>query len=256
MRRLQVNRFQLRHSSAALLSLLLGAASAACGAASTSAPEDINVVLTHTAGGGAFADLGGGTARLTLHGVGASTGYSAEQPVPASGVTSTKAVLDEYEWDPANPPTAAVAVTDATATSNQNVILVSLMNPSYDKTLATLSFDVQLATNYRGQNLARYVADADSSLPPSFGQTTVVIDSWWHHSCSRGYIQCYLHYGCCSQPFVTHPLGNMKVDRCWSWSQLSCQPCSDDPCKSGFPNECGSGNCYASCMGASECNPT
>jgi len=230
----------------------------ACGDASTYRdPEDVSVKLVLTGGGGTLGDLGDGTYQLSLRDVGATAGYSAEEPAAASGETSTRAVIEQYEWDETNPPTAAILITDPAVPDTQDTMLVRIMSPRYDEANATLSLDVQLDTNYDGQILASYAADADASLPASFGQTTLVVDSFWHHpSCSRGYISCYLHYGCCSQPFVTHPLGRFKVDRCWSWSRLACVPCSDDPCKSQYPNECGGGNCYSSCLDASDCTPT
>jgi hypothetical protein len=230
----------------------------ACGGGSAESDvEGVSAQLVVTAGGGTLTDLGHGTYQLTLHGVGATTGYAAEDPAPASGETSTRTVIEQYEWDESNPPTAAILVTDPAVADTQDTMLVRIMNPRYDEASATLSLDVQLDTAYDGQILAGYVARADASLPASFGQTTVVVDSFWHHfSCSKGYITCYLHYGCCSQPFVTRPLGRFKVDRCWSWSRVACVPCSDDPCKSQFPDECSGGNCYTSCMDANECTPT
>lgn len=253
----QPPRFRLasRAITPAILALSLAAA---CGDGSYREPDGASAKLVLTAGGGTLADQGYGTYLLTLHEVGATAGYSAEQPVSASGETSTRAIIEQYAWDETNPPTAAVLVTDPAVAKDQDTMLVRIMKPRYDEANATLSLEAQLDTTYDGQILAGYVSNADASLPASFGQTTVVVDSFWHHhfSCSKGYVSCYLHYGCCSQPFVTHPLGRFKVDRCWSWSQFACVPCSEDPCKSQFPKDCGKGNCYDSCQDSDDCTPT
>ena len=218
--------------------------------------DSVNILLTHRAGGGSFENLGYGTYRLTLFNVAAQTTYAAEQPEPASGQTATSAVMKEFNWNPVDPPIAAVVITDPAVSDTQDVLLVRLMSPVYNESLATLSFDVQIETNYRGQNLLPYVAHADLSLPASFGQVSVVVDSIWHHfTCGKGYIQCYLHYGCCSQPFVTQPLGSFKVSKCWSWGSMACIPCSNDPCAPQFPDYCVAGNCYTSCLDADDCTP-
>jgi len=217
--------------------------------------DDVNVLFTHRAGSGLFEDIGNGTYRLTLYNVDVSTGYSARQPELTSGSTSTKTVIEKYDWDPANPPTAAVVITDPAVPDTQDVMIVRLLKPVYNESSASLSFYVQLDSNYREPNLAPYLADADPSLPASFGQVNVVVDSFLPHQCSDGYIQCYRHYGCCSQPSVTQPLGSFKVHRCWSWSHVACIPCSEDPCKTHFPDECGGGTCYTSCLDDSSCWP-
>jgi hypothetical protein len=215
------------------------------------------VLFTHQASGGSFTDLGDGLYRLTLNGVAASASYSAAYPEPASGNTTTKAVITELDWTPANPPIAAVVITDPTVSNTQDVMLVGLLNPVYNESLATLSFYMRHETNYQGQNLASYILDADSSLPASFGEVNVIVDLHihWPFSCGSGYIGCYLHYGCCSQPTVTQPLPRFKVSKCWMWTWMKCMPCSEDPCGAQYPDQCGKGNCYIDCLNADQCYP-
>lgn len=212
-----------------------------------------NALLTHKAGSGTFQMRDSGTHRLTLHNVAAATYYYTEQPEQA-GETSTKAVFDQFPGDAVNLPRAAVIVTDPAVPNNQNVMIVRLMSASYDEARATLTFDMQIENNYQGKYLAHYVADADTSLPSTFGPVNVEVESLFH-GCSKGYITCYRHYGCCSQSAVTDPVGRIKVDRCWWWSTMKCEPCSDDPCAKPFPNECGRGNCYDSCLNDDSCWP-
>jgi hypothetical protein len=232
----------------------------ACGGATDGAfvhPDDVAIVLTIPVDGGSFASLGSDTYRLSMHGVAASSGFVAHQPEPTSGQAATGAIVDPYRWDPANPPTAAVVVADPGTAESKGVLLLRILNPRYDAMTATLTADVQIDTTYRGEHLAPFVGEAASSLPASFGQASVVIESWWHHpSCGSGHVQCYLHYGCCTQPAQTHPLGNVKVGMCWSWSAFSCVPCHDDPCGAGFPDACGAKNCYTSCLNDAGCMPT
>jgi hypothetical protein len=210
--------------------------------------EDINVLITHQASGGSFVDLGNGLYRLTLNNVVASAGYSAKQPEQVSGNTTTRAVINEYPWDASNPPPAAVVITDPAVPITQNVMLARFMHPVYDESLAKLTFYAQIETNYQGENLTQYVADADSSLPASFGQVSVALDLHWPFSCGRGYIQCYRHYGCCNNPVATEPTPRFKVSKCWSWSWMKCRPCHDDECAKNYPKECGQGDCYIDCL--------
>jgi hypothetical protein len=227
--------------------------------------DDVNVLLTHQANSGSFENLGDGsledsfkgTYRLTLNNVATSVAYSAEQPLPASGNTSMRAVIDELDWNPSNPPIAAVVITDPAVSDTQDVMLVRLMYPVYDESLKTLSFYVQQENTYQGKNLVSYIADADSSLPASFGQVNVMVDLHihWPFSCGSGYIGCYLHYGCCSQPTVTQPLPRFKVSKCWMWSWMKCMPCSEDPCGAQYPDQCGKGNCYIDCLNDDACYP-
>lgn len=238
-----------------LTPVLLIVSSLACSeGASYEHPDDVQAKLTLTAQSGTFTALEDGLYALTLGGVSRTIGYSAEDPVAASGDASTREVLENYAWDEANPPSAAVVISDPAVSQDHDSMLLRLMLPTYDESTGTLSMYVQADTTYAGELLAPYASGADASLPTSFGRVTVFVESWWHHwSCSKAYITCYRHFGCCIQPAVTQPVGRYKVDRCWRWSSFSCQPCSDDPCASKYPHECGGGDCYISC--ADDCDP-
>lgn len=72
-------------------------------------------------------------------------------------------------------------------------------------------------------------------------------------SCSAGQVTCYRHYECCDRPLLTQPVGIYQGSMCWSWSSMSCQPCSND-CAAQFPSDCGQGNCYNSCIDDPGCS--
>ena len=190
--------------------------------------EDGSVLFVQTATGGSFVpNPAGGTPEsdgtptpgggadylLTLEGHPGGTVYFSDRPERVFGEAPTQAFLDGLGFAPANPPNAAlVAQTEA----GEDVVVLELLNPTYDEATATVTYGANILAEYAGEGLAHVAArQQDDMLPEQFGRASLFIDD-----CSDADpLDCYAS--------CTHSVGNLgRRGMCWSWGDIKCEPCS------------------------------
>jgi hypothetical protein len=158
---------------------------------------------------------------LRLEGVEAETIYFSDRPARIAGTVENQKFLDGLGFEAKNPPNAAVVLTHPVSKS-QDVIIAQLLNPRYDATAATLTYDVIVMKNYKGRGLQHWVEMADPSLPESFTQVSLFIDD-----CPDGDVMCYGIYQRMGRQNCRVGCGSVgrSVGYCWSWASFSCRPC-------------------------------
>lgn len=113
---------------------------------------------------------------LTLENVWPETTYFSDRPQRISGTMSNEEFLGlDGMFSIDNPPNAAVVLSDAS--SEEDVILVELMNPQYDPAAGRLIYAVQLVNDEVSAGLKNWRARKDQSLPNSFSHVTLFIDN-------------------------------------------------------------------------------
>ncbi len=113
---------------------------------------------------------------LTLENVWPETTYFSDRPQRISGTMSNEEFLGlDGMFSIDNPPNAAVVLSDAS--SEEDVILVELMNPQYDPAAGRLIYTVKLFNDEVSAGLKNWRARKDQSLPNSFSHVTLFIDS-------------------------------------------------------------------------------
>lgn len=169
---------------------------------------------------------------LTLTGHAGETVYFSDRPARVFGEAATGKFLAGLGFTPADPPNAALVAETA---QGSDVLLVELMNPSYDEVTATLTYEADVARQYQGEGL-KFQADQqqDETIAPEFSQASLFIDDCWNTI-----IDCLTPQGV----LTCGPFANLKVGQCWHWDSLSCYPCQDptDACNNAFPGTCCSG---------------
>ncbi len=191
---------------------------------------------TPTSDGGS----GGADYLLTLAGHTGNTVYFSDRPERIFGASPTQAFLDGLGFPPNNPPNAALVTTDADG--NEDILVVELFQPSFDATAGTVSYGVNILSDYEGR--LDFVAgrQADEDLGTTFGEASLFIDDCPDLTvCDRPFVHNELYIG---------PLPGGSVGLCWHWSDVDCTPCNgnsngyyDDLCNSTYP-DCG-GECAA-----------
>jgi hypothetical protein len=116
-----------------------------------------------------------GTMTLTLTGVRPETVYFSDKPARVSGVIDTVIFNASSLWHGTSSPNAALMIPDA-PTSNDTVIL-SLSNPRYNRTSATIQYSAVPVPNYIGDGLKAYRTFADPMVQEQFGQAMLFIDN-------------------------------------------------------------------------------
>jgi hypothetical protein len=113
---------------------------------------------------------------LTLENVWPETTYFSDRPQRISGTMSNEEFLGlDGMFSIDNPPNAAVVLSDAS--SEEDVILVELMNPQYDPAAGRLIYTVKLLNDEVSAGLKNWRARKDQSLPNSFSHVTLFIDN-------------------------------------------------------------------------------
>lgn len=155
---------------------------------------------------------GGAQYLLTLDGHPGGTVYFSDRPERIFGDAPTRQFLDGLGFSPANPPNAAlVAQTDA----GEDVLVLELLNPSYDAAAGTLIYGANVLSQYAGEGLAHVAArQRDDTIAPQFGRASLFIDDCPAQNPLECYSDCSTTQG---------NLGNQGM--CWSWSAIQCVPC-------------------------------
>lgn len=120
--------------------------------------------------------------KLTLNGVYSNTMIFSDRPDRNVGQITTGQYAevwtkgqDSFEADP---PNAALVMNQEDA--SENIIVVELLNPVYDAEKETLVYDIVELNPEEGMNAFQA---SNATLPSSFGQATLFIDSAIHKIC-------------------------------------------------------------------------
>lgn len=150
---------------------------------------------------------------LTLEGHTGNTVFFSDRPERIFGEASTQTFLDNLGFSVANPPNAALVTNDADG--NEDILVVELIEPSYDADAGTITYGVNILSDYEGG--LDFVAgrQQDEDLAPTFGEASLFIDD-----CpDANPLYCLTACGA--------SVGDLGVrGTCWKWSSLDCEPCS------------------------------
>ena len=207
---------------------------------------DDATLFVQTAAGGTFLPntlatpdgMEHGTYLLTLSGhPGQTIGFS-DRPQRNFGQLATPAFLEALGFTPDNPPNAALVV--STPDGTDDILVLELLNPSYDDEAGLLLYEANILGEYAGEVLSP-VADRqqDQELVSEFDHASLFIDD-----CADLTIGCRD-----AQCNSVGDVGNHGM--CWNWDAFECQPCDGgwsgmaQLCNSTYPAQCG-GQCQTS----------
>ncbi len=164
---------------------------------------------------------GGADYLLTLKGHTGNTVYFSDRPERIFGESPTQTFLDGLGFTPDNPPNAALVTNDADG--NEDILVVELLNPVYDAEAGSVTYGVNILSDYEGG--LNFVAgrQQDEDLGATFGEASLFIDD------------CADLGGC----FVLNDISGidqyigaipdgLSTGMCWHWKSISCQPCNGD----------------------------
>ena len=151
---------------------------------------------------------GGADYLLTLEGHHGATIYFSDRPDRIFGDWPTQEFLDVLGFTPANPPNAAL-VTQADEDAEDEVLILELIEPTYDEATDTLTYGATVLGGYAGEPLTAIVADQDADVvPETFGRASLFIDSL--NFCT--YTSCRLPGGVLAFPIPGGPYrGEIKM---------------------------------------------
>lgn len=173
---------------------------------------------------------------LTLQGVAAQTIFFSDRPDRIVGQAPTERFLDALGFTPANPPNAAIVAERAIRRDTQEVLVIELMNPTYDLDEGRITYEARVLADYGEHGLEHIIGQRqDYELAEIFGTGSMFIDD-----CSDGHSKCALK----SDGTI---IGRMNhIGCCWSWNELECRVCDHDGdsgyygqlCAEAFPEDC------------------
>lgn len=186
---------------------------------------------------------------LTLRGhTGGTIGFS-DRPARDFGEVPTSRFFTGLGFFPNNPPNAALVMD--TPEQQGAVVLVELLDPRYDPSNQTLTYEANLLHQYpnaKGEVLASLAAKAERTPPASFTNVSLFIDD-----CPDSVESCWVAPtgGQCGYR------GQISSGNCWNWTYWTCNPCGSysSQCNASQPN-C-NGGCLddiALCGGPGCCN--
>jgi hypothetical protein len=180
-----------------------------------------------------------GTHLLTLAGHPGQTIFFSDRPERTFGQAPTEKLLGALGFTPDNPPNAALVV--STLDGEDDILVLELLDPTYDETAGLLIYEANILGEYAGENLAP-VADRqqDDQLASEFDHASLFIDD------CPDLIYCCYHPG---QWPNGCPIGSgIHVGTCWNTSTWFCDVCDPNRdygalCDQTYP-EC-NGQCEA-----------
>ncbi len=177
---------------------------------------------------------GGADYLLTLEGHTGSTVYFSDRPERIFGESPTPAFLTGLGFTPDNPPNAALVTSDADG--NEDILVVELLTPAYDADAGSVTYGVNILSDYEGGLDFVAQRQADEDLAPSFGEASLFIDD------------CPDISNCYAGLSKVGPLPGGSIGTCWSWSSAQCLPCNgdsidslDQACNDAYPDQCEDG---------------
>ena len=167
-----------------------------------------------------------GVYTLTLTGADAHTVYFSDRPERIVGLAPTQQFLDGLGFPADNPPNAAV-VAQRPEGGEQEVLVIELLNPSYDAEAGTLTYDARVLADYGDPGLAHLAqGQTDYALGETFAAGSLFIDD-----CNNGTYTCWTENGT--------RVGSFKAHYCYDWSSLVCDTCHlKRKCAEQFPDQC------------------
>jgi len=115
---------------------------------------------------------------LTLNDVSPVTVFFSDRPNRVTGHESTQEFIGKWndgsDSFAVDPPNAALDIIHND--DSQDILIVELMNPVYDADARTLQYDV-IVLEEPGTGISHYGDEMDDSIPESFGQVALFIDS-------------------------------------------------------------------------------
>ena len=120
---------------------------------------------------------GGASILLTLEGHTGQTIYFSDRPTREVGAVPTADFLKGLGFGAENPPNAALV---AEFERGQGVVVLKLVEPTYDAETGTLVYGAEVLEGYEGENLTPVLADQVAArLPAAFGPAALFIDDCW-----------------------------------------------------------------------------
>lgn len=197
-------------------------------AGATPAPGATPVAATH------------GDYLLTLTGHTGETIAFSDRPARQFGEVKTTQFFQSMGFTAVNPPNAAL-VADSPQ-QQDDVLLLELMHPAFDAATQTLTYEANILQQYTGEVLKPLAAkQQDQTIAAQFDSASLFIDD-----CPNEDVFCA----------TGDPLGGLNTigdlgteGYCWSWSNVSCNWCSnyDDLCNSTFSACNGACHAYINC---------
>ncbi len=128
---------------------------------------------------------------LTLDGLNPQTIYFSDRPERVFGLATTATFLEGLGFTPEDPPNAALVVT--TENGEEDVLILELLEPVWDEASGTLTYTVQLLSDYAEPGLAfAALQQTDFDLPENFGLGGLFIDGC---STDRVFALCIMRMG-------------------------------------------------------------
>lgn len=157
--------------------------------------ETITNIFLQEGTGGSFVEDESGNYTLTITGVVPYTVYFSDRPARDAGFSEMKKFIDGFNFDPNNPPNAAIMIKEGE--EETDMVVVELTLPQYDETSHNLTYTAKLTDDYAFESEwpKDMLTRADKAIPETFGKVLVVIDdcpcvpalhyckSWWQNSC-------------------------------------------------------------------------
>lgn len=169
---------------------------------------------------------------LTLDGANPQTIYFSDRPERVFGLATTSAFLEGLGFTPDDPPNAALVVT--TEDGTEDVLIIELFDPVWDEGNGTLTYTIQVLSDYSEPGLAfAALRQTDFDLPETFGQGGLFVDG-----CSDGRIYCHQRNLDGSMGALVGP--SPMIAFCFDYSTSKCLPCSGPSaiCATAYPEQC------------------
>lgn len=169
---------------------------------------------------------------LTLDGANPQTVYFSDRPERVFGLATTTDFLEGLGFTPENPPNAALMVTTDDGASD--VLIIELLDPVWDESSGTLTYSVQVLSDYTESGLAfAALQQTDFEMAESFGPGGLFVDG-----CADGRIYCHQRNKDGTMGPVVGP--SPMTPFCFDYSTSKCLPCSGPSaiCAAAYPAEC------------------
>lgn len=138
---------------------------------------DINPAAGTPNAGETPAPAGGASFLLTLEGHTGQTIYFSDRPDRAVGAIPTERFLKGLGFSADIPPNAALV---AEFERGQGVVVLELIEPTWDPDTGTLIYGAEVLEGYEGSTLTPVLADQVAArLPAEFGPSALFIDECW-----------------------------------------------------------------------------
>lgn len=143
--------------------------------------EKTELLFVQTATSGTFIPIAGEkyTFELVLNNAAPDTIYFSDRPERVTGLAPMEDFLKKFNWkgDGDDPPNAALVL--SRASENQDVMLLELMEPNYDKANNVLKYKTKtlMADNGSERFYGCFGSRADENISQSFNHVALFIDS-------------------------------------------------------------------------------